>query len=222
MQRQGLGFAPLPGYSQGVDPKAADNRELVALTFRSLDAAFAGGGEEEAIAALREAFARRIGACLRVMPSPDELKELPEALQQEIREREREAALLGRKREAALQVIPAYSHLLQAYRSYDAEVGSPQRLARTLGMSATTVLVGGVLGYLVERGVGLPYATVAGIGLGVIAFFSMVLQTLGTSRQMTRVESSHVAQLERLKEDLYAAFEDVDRQGAAEGEDLSS
>jgi F0F1-type ATP synthase assembly protein I len=112
-----------------------------------------------------------------------------------------------------VHVIPAYHQLLQRYRAYDAEAGAPQRIARYLTMSATTVLVGGVLGYLVERGFGIPYATVAGIGLGIIAFFRMILQTLGTARHMTRVESAHAAELQRLQDELYAAFEAVDRQG---------
>ncbi len=218
-----MGFSLLPGYSQGVDQDTAENRELVALCFRSLDAAFAKGDEAEAVSAIREAFARRIRACLIDLPSAEEMKELPEELQQAIRERQRKAALLRQKREAALQVIPAYSQLLLTYRSYDAEMGSPRRLARTLKISATTVLVGAMLGYLVERGVGLPYATAGGIVLGVIAFFMMMLRTLSTSRQMTQVESAHTAAVERLKEELTTAFKAVDRQGAREGaRDLGS
>lgn len=218
-----MGFSLLPGYSQGVDQGTAENRELVALCFRSLDAAFAKGDEAEAVSAIREAFARRIRACLIDLPSAEEMKELPEELQQAIRERQRKAALLRQKREAALQVIPAYSQLLLTYRSYDAEMGSPRRLARTLKISATTVLVGAMLGYLVERGVGLPYATAGGIVLGVIAFFMMMLRTLSTSRQMTQVESAHTAAVERLKEELTTAFKAVDRQGAREGaRDLGS
>jgi len=207
-----LGFSLLPGYSRGVDQHTAENRELVALCFRSLDAAFAKGDEAEAVPAIREAFARRIRACLIDLPSAEEMTELSEELQQAIRERQRKAALLQQKREAALQVIPAYSRLLQAYRSYDAEMGSPRRLARTLKISATTVLVGAMLGYLVERGIGLPYATAGGIGLGVLAFFMMMLRTLSTSRHMTQVESAHAEAVDKLKEDLTAAFEAVDRQ----------
>jgi len=218
-----LGFSLLPGYSQGVDQDTAENRELVALTFRSVDAAFAKGDEAEAVSAILEAFARRIRPCLSDLPSAEEMKELPKELQQAIRERQRKAALLRQKRETALQVIPAYSQLLQAYRSYDAEMGSPRRLAQTLKISATTVLVGATLGYLVERWIGLPYATVGGIGLGLIAFFIMMLRTLSTTRQMTQVESAHTAAVERLKEELTAAFEAVDRQGAREGaRDLGS
>jgi hypothetical protein len=195
---------------------------LVTLIFQSLEAAFARGGDTEAISALQEAFGRRIRSCLLDLPSPEELKELPEDLQQEVRRRQAEAALLRQKREAALQVIPAYDHLVQRYRAYDAELGSPRRTARYLGMSATTVLVGGFLGYLVERGIGLPYATAVGIALGIIAFFGMILQTFGTTRQMTRVESAHVAQIERLQEELYATFEAVDRRGPLQaGEDPS-
>ncbi len=209
-----MGFEALPGYSKRVGHKATDNPELVALTFRSLDLAFATGGGEESALALGEAFAQRIRACLSDVPSQEEIKELPEQLQQEIRERQREAQLLRQKREAALQIVPAYTRLLDAYRSYDAELGSPRRIARYMGFSATTVLVGAVLGYLVERGTGLQYATVVGIGLGVIAFFTMMLKTLGTTRQMTQVESAHVAAMEGLKEELRAAFDAVDRQGA--------
>lgn len=197
---------------------AANNQELVALTFRSLEAGFAKGGDTEATSTLQEAFARRISSCLIDLPSPEELKELPEALQQEVQERRREAALLRQKRDAASQIIPAYNHLVQSYRAYDAEAGSPRRIARYLGMSATTVLVGGFLGYVAERGIGVPYATVVGIALGIIAFFRMILKTLGTTQQMTRVESAHAAHVERLKEDLNAAFEAVDRQGPLKGE----
>lgn len=201
-----------------MDHAAANNRELVALTFRSLEEAFARGDDTEAVSALREVFGRRIRGCLLDLPSPEELKGLPEPLQQEVRNRQRQAALLKQKREAALEVIPAYNHLLQGYRAYDAAVGSPQRIARNLMMSATTVLVGGLLGFLAERAIGIPYATVAGIGLGIIAFFRMILETLGTTRQMTRVESAHVAQVERLKEELTAAFEAVDRQRPLEAQ----
>ena len=187
-----------------------DNRDLVALTFRSLDAGFSGGGQEEAISALQEGFARRIRSCLIDLPSPEELKELPETVQQQVRERQRQATLLREKREAALHIVPGYSQLLQRYRAYDNAMGSPRRLARYLGMSAMTVLVGGALGYLAEQWLGLPYATVVGIGLGVIAFFSMMLQTLGTSRQMTQVESAYAAALEKLRQELYATFEAID------------
>lgn len=200
-----------------MDQDKAENRELAALTFRSVDAALAKGDEAQAVSALQEAFARRIRACLSDLPSAEEMNELPKELQQAIRERQRKAVLLRQKRETALRVIPTYSQLLQAYRSYDAEMGSPRRLAQTLKISATTVLVGATLGYLVERGIGLPYATVGGVGLGLIAFFIMMLRTLGTSRHMTQVESAHAAAVERLKEELTAAFEAVDRQGAREG-----
>jgi F0F1-type ATP synthase assembly protein I len=200
-----------------------ENRELAALCFRALDAAFATGDEAEAVSAIREAFARRIRAYLTDLPPPEKMKGLPEELQHAIRERQRKAALLQQKREAALHVIPAYSTLLKAYRSYDAEMGSPRRLAHTLKISAATVLVGAMLGYFVERGIGLPYATAAGVGLGLVAFFTAMLRTLSTSRQMTQVESAHTVAVERLKEELAAAFEAVDRQGAQGGEwDLGS
>lgn len=205
-----LGFLPIPGYSQIVNSSPEDNRDLVALTFRSLDAGFSRGGKEVATSVLQEAFARRIRDCLIDLPSPEELKELPEELQQEVQQRQRDAAVLRQKREAALHIVPDYSRLLQEYRAYDEDMGSPKRLARYLGISATTVLVGGALGYLVEQWGGLPYATLAGIGLGLVAFFSMMLQTLGTSRQMTRVESAHAAALDKLRQKLFATFEAVD------------
>ncbi|MFQ5962189.1 MAG: hypothetical protein ACE5MG_12415, partial [Candidatus Methylomirabilales bacterium] len=214
-----LGILSVPGYSQRVGHTGANNRELVTLTFRSLEAAFARGGEQEATSAVQEAFGRRISSCLIDLPSPEELKELPEDLQREVKKRQQQAALLRQKREAAVHVIPAYHQLLENYRAYDAEAGSPRRIARYLMMSATTVLVGGVLGYLVEREIGVPYATVAGIGLGIIAFFRMIFQTLGTTRHMTRVESAHAAELQRLQEELYAAFEAVDRQRPLQAEE---
>lgn len=197
----------------------ANNQELVTLTFRSLEAAFATGGEREATSALREAFGRRISGYLIDLPSPEELKELPEDLQREVKKRQQHAALLRQKREVAVHIIPTYHGLLESYRAYDAEAGSPRRIAQYLMMSATTVLVGGVLGYLVERELGVPYATVAGIGLGIIAFFRMIFQTLGTTRHMTRVESAHAAALQRLQEELYAAFEAVDRQRPLKAEE---
>ncbi len=197
----------------------ANNQELVTFTFRSLEAAFATGGEQEATSALREAFGRRISSYLIDLPSPEALKDLPEHLQQEVKKRQQQAALLRQKREAAMHIIPAYHRLLEIYRAYDAEAGSPRRIARYLMMSATTVLVGGMLGYLVEREIGVPYATVAGIGLGIIAFFRMIFQTLGTTRHMTRVESAHAAALQRLQEELYAAFETVDRQRPLKAEE---
>lgn len=200
----------LPGYSRTVDTASTGDNELVELTFRALEAGFARGGEAEATSALREAFTRRISRCLSDLPSPEELKELPEALQQQVRERQREAAVLREKREAALRIVPRCSDLLRRYRAYDDAMGSPRRVARYLGMSAVTVLVGGALGYALERGIGLRYATLVGIALGVIAFFSMMLQTLGTSRQMTQVESSHAAALQQLREELWAAFETID------------
>ena len=61
-----------------MDHAAANNRELVALTIRSLEEAFARGDDTEAVSALREVFGRRIGACLINVPSPEELKGLPE------------------------------------------------------------------------------------------------------------------------------------------------
>ncbi|MFQ5988753.1 MAG: hypothetical protein ACE5K9_02445 [Candidatus Methylomirabilales bacterium] len=211
-----LGFSSLPGYSQNVSTPPVDNRELVALAFRSLETGFARGGQEEATLALQEAFARRIRSCLLDVPSPEEMKELPEDLQQEIRQRQWEAALLREKRKAAVEIVPSYTDLLERYRAYDAAMGSPRRMARALGISATTVLIGGALGYVVERGTGLPYATAVGVGLGVIAFFSMMLQTLGTSRQMTQVESAHAAALERLREELCTTFEALDRRQRSE------
>lgn len=206
-----LGFSSIPGYSQKMSAPPADNRELVAFAFRSLEVGFASGGKEEATTALREAFARRIRGCLIDLPSPEAMKELPEDLQHEVRQRQSEAALLREKREAALQVVPRYHDLLERYRAYDAAMGSPRRMARALGISATTVLIGAALGYVAERATGLPYATAVGIGLGVIAFFSMMLQTLGTSRQMTQVESAHAVALERLREELCTTFEALDK-----------
>ncbi|MFQ5657147.1 MAG: hypothetical protein ACE5G5_06375 [Candidatus Methylomirabilales bacterium] len=198
-----------------------NNRELVALAFRSLEVGFSRGGDKEAVSALQEAFARRIRGYLIDLPSHEEMKDLPEELQQEVKERQREVALIREKREAALQIVPAYSRLVHAYRSYDADMGSPRRIARYLGISATTVLIGAVLGYMVEHGAGVPYATMAGIGLGIIAFFTMVLRTLSTTRQMTHVESAHTAAIERLKGELYAAFEAVDQRSPEGREGLA-
>jgi hypothetical protein len=57
-----------------------------------------------------------------------------------------------------------------------------------------------------------------GIGLGVLTFFTMMLGTLSTSRHMTQVESAHATAVERLKEEITAAFEAIDRQETPEGE----
>jgi F0F1-type ATP synthase assembly protein I len=204
-----------------VSPHGEDNRELVALAFQSLDAAFVAGGEEGAGTALREAFARRIHAWLRDLPSPEEMARLPEADRCGIRERQRRAARLRHKREAALRVIPQYSQLIARQRSYDAEIGSPWRIASHVTTSASTVLVGAALGYLVERILGLAHATMIGIALGTLAFLSLIGHGLQASRRMTAVETAHTAALERLKMELYAAFEAVDRRGEGD-EDLET
>jgi hypothetical protein len=183
----------------------------VDLAFRAFETGFAAGGEEEATATLREAFARRIQVCLIDLPPQGEIANLPEEMRETVRQRQREASLLQEKREKALSILPLYSQLLQAYRSYDAELGSPRHIAHFLGISATTVLVGGALGFTLERWIGLPYATVGGIALGIVAFLTMMLQTLTTSRRMTEAEGAHTAALNRLKEELYTAFEEVDR-----------
>lgn len=188
-----------------------NNRDLVDLAFRSFEAGFAAGGEAEATAALREAFARRIQACLTNLPPQEGMADLPPEVREQVRQRQREASRLREKRERALGILPGYGRLLQAYRAYDRELGSPGRIARFLGVSAATVLVGGALGFLLERGMGLPYATVGGIGLGVVAFFTMMLQGLTISRRMTEAEEAHTAALNRLKEELYAAYAEVDR-----------
>ncbi len=206
-----LGFWLLPGYSQRVEFHRARNRDLVDLTFQSFETGFAAGGEEEATAALREAFARRIRACLIDLPPPGEMVDLPEEMREAIRQSQREVSRLQEKRERALSTLPIYRELLQAYRAYDAELGSPRRIAHFLGVSATTVLVGGALGFILERWLELPYATVGGIGLGIVAFLTMMLQALTTSRRMTEVEGAHTAALNRLKEELQTAFEEIDR-----------
>jgi hypothetical protein len=191
----------------------------VELAFRSLEAGFAAGGEGEAGAALRGAFARRIQACLLDLPTQGEMADLPKEMRETVRQRQREALLLREKRERAFSILPSYSHLLQAYRSYDAELGSPRRIAHALRISATTVLVGGALGFTLERWIGLPYATVGGIGLGIVAFLTMMLQTLTTSRRMTEAEETHTTALNRLKEELYTAFEEIDCRGEREEEE---
>jgi len=219
-ERQGLGFPPFPGYSQGVNQDAEENRELVALAFQSLDAAFAQGEEGAATAAVRQAFGRRISACLSTLPSPEDMAQLPEVLREEMRECRRKAALLRRKREVAMRVIPRYSQLIGRQRSYDAEIGSFRRTAGYLMTSALTVPVGASLGYLVERTFGLAHATMIGIALGVLAFLSLVGHGLRASRHMVEVESAHAAAVEELKEELVAAFEAVDREGPGE-EDAS-
>jgi len=206
-----LGFWFVPGYSQGVEFQRTKNRDLVDLTFRSFEAGLAAGGEEEATAALREAFARRIQACLIDLPPQGEMADLPEEMRERVRQRQREASLLQEKRERALRILPIYSQLLQAYRTYDAELGSPRHIIHFLKISATTVLVGGALGLTAERWMQIPYATLGGIGLGVVAFFAMMLQTLTTSRRMTEAEEAHTATLNKLKEELHTALEEVDR-----------
>ena len=212
-----LGFWFVPGYSQGVEFQRTKNRDLVDLTFRSFEAGLAAGGEEEATAALREAFARRIQACLIDLPPQGEMADLPEEMRERVRQRQREALLLQEKRERALGILPIYSQLLQGYRAYDAELGSPRRIAHFLQISAATVLVGGVMGLTVERWIGLPYATIGGIGLGIVAFLTMMLRTLTTSRRMTEAEEAHTAALNRLKEELHTAFEELDRRWDREG-----
>lgn len=196
----------------------ANNRDLADLAFRAFETGFAAGGEEEATAALRESFARRIQACLIDLPPQGEMANLPKEMRETVRQRQRAVSLLQEKRERALSILPIYSQLLQAYRSYDAELGSPRRIVHFLRISATTVLVGGALGFTLERWIGLPYATLGGIGLGIVAFLMMMLQTLTTSRRMTEAEEAHTAALIRLKEELYTAFEEVDHRWDREEE----
>jgi hypothetical protein len=194
------------------------NRELARATLEALQAALEA---ELAEGAARSGVNRRIDleveACLGPLPRDpkaleEALEELPEALREDARRRHRYAAALEAKRPAALAIIPEVLQRTAAYRAFDAALASPQRLGGVLGSSALAVIVGAALGYGLERGLGLPYATWAGVALGLTAFLRVIDQGLRMGRHMTKAEGEYTRALEAVEAALAARFADVDRQ----------
>ena len=104
-----------------------------------------------------------------------------------------------------------------AYRAFDAELASPRRLGGTVGSSALAVIIGTALGYGLEHGLGLPYATWAGVALGLLAFLRVIAQGLRMGRKMTEAEGEYTRALEAVEAALTARFAEVDRQHGFSG-----
>jgi len=194
------------------------NRELARATLQAIQAALE---DELAEGAARSGVNRRfdleVEACLGPLPRDpksleEALEELPEALREDARRRHRYAAALEAKRPVALAIIPEVLQRTAAYRAFDAALASPRRLGGVLGGSALAVIVGAALGYGLERGLGLPYATWAGVALGLIAFLRVIAQGLRMGRSMTEAEGDYTRGLEAVEAALTDRFPDVDRQ----------
>ncbi len=193
------------------------NRELARATLQALQAALeADLSEGPARSGVNRRFDLEVDACLGPLPRDPKalekaLEELPEALREDARRRYRYAAALGVKRAAALAIIPEVLQRTAAYRAFDAALASPRGLGGGLGTSALAVVVGTALGYGLERGLGLPYATWAGLALGLLAFLRIIGQGLRVGRSMTEAEGEYTRALEAVEAALTARFADVDR-----------
>lgn len=194
------------------------NRELARATLEAVQAALeADLSEGPARSGVDRRFDLEVEACLGPLPREakaleEALEELPEALREDARRRHRYAAALEAKRAAALAVIPEVLQRTAAYRAFDAALASPRRLGSVAGTSALAVIVGTALGYGLERGLGLPYATWAGVALGLMAFLRVIAQGLRMGRIMTEAEGEYTRGLEAVEAALTARFADVDRQ----------
>ncbi|MBI3080354.1 MAG: hypothetical protein HYY89_03100 [candidate division NC10 bacterium] len=194
------------------------NRELARATLQAVQAALeADLSEGPARSGVNRRFDLEVEACLGPLPREakaleEALEELPEALREDARRRHRYAAALEAKRAAALAVIPEVLQRTAAYRAFDAALASPRRLGGVFGSSALAVVVGTALGYGLERGLGLPYATWAGVALGLLAFLRIIGQGLRVGRSMTEAEGEYTRGLEAVESDLTARFAEVDRQ----------
>ena len=199
------------------------NQELARTTLEALQAAVEGELTEGAArSGVNRRFDLEVDACLGPLPRDAEaleeaLEELPEALREDARRRHRYAAALEAKRAAALTIIPEVLQRTAAYRAFDAALASPRRLGGVLGSSGLAVIVGGALGYGLERGLGLPYATWAGVALGLAAFLRVIGQGLGVGRKMTEAEGDYTRALEAVEATLTARFAEVDRQHGFSG-----
>ena len=193
------------------------NQELARATLQAVQAALeADLSEGPARSGVNRRFDLEVEACLGALPREakaleEALEELPEALREDARRRHRYAAALEGKRAAALAVIPEVVQRTAAYRAFDAELASPRRLGGVVGSSALAVIVGTALGYSLERGLGLPYATWAGVALGLTAFLRVIGQGLRVGRSMTEAEGDYTRGLEAVETALTARFADVDR-----------
>lgn len=194
-----------------------NNRELARASLQAFQAALeAELAEGAARSGVNRRFDLEVDACLGPLPRDpkaleEALEELPEALREDARRRHRYAAALEAKRAAALAVIPEVVQRTATYRAFDAALASPRRLGGVLGSSALAVVVGTALGYGLERGLGLPYATWAGVALGLLAFLRIIGQGLRVGRSMTEAEGEYTRALETVESDLTARFAAVDR-----------
>lgn len=193
------------------------NRELARATLQALQAALeADLSEGPARSGVNRRFDLEVDASLGPLPRDPKalekaLEELPEHLREDALNRHRYAAALGVKRAAALAIIPEVLQRTAAYRAFDAALASPRRLGGMFGSSALAVVVGTALGYGLERGLGLPYATWAGVALGLMAFLRVIAQGLRMGRIMTEAEGEYTRALEAVEVALTARFADVDR-----------
>ena len=194
------------------------NRELARATLEALQTAVeAELTERAARSGVNRRFDLEVETCLGPLPRDAKalekaLEELPEDLREEALNRHRYAAALEVKRAVAVAVIPEVVQRTAAYRAFDAELASPRRLGGAVGSSALAVIVGAALGYGLERGLGLPYATWAGIAIGLLAFLRVITQGLRVGRRMTEAEGEYTRALEVVETALTARFADVDRQ----------
>ncbi|MCI0372824.1 MAG: hypothetical protein L0214_15935 [candidate division NC10 bacterium] len=194
------------------------NRELARATLEALQAAVeAELTEKAARSGVNRRFDLEVETCLGPLPRDakaleEALEELPEDLREDALNRHRYAAALEVKRAAALAFIPEVLQRTAAYRAFDAELASPRRLGGAVGSSALAVIVGAALGYGLERGLGLPYATWAGIAIGLLAFLRVITQGLRVGRRMTKAEGEYTRALEVVEAALTARFAEVDRQ----------
>ncbi|MBI3003750.1 MAG: hypothetical protein HYY54_09095 [candidate division NC10 bacterium] len=194
------------------------NQELARATLRAVQAALETElAEGPARSGVSRRFDLEVDACLGPLPRDPKalekvLEDLPEELQEDARRRHRTAIALEAKRAAALAVIPEVVQRTAAYRAFDAALASPGRLGSMLGTSALAVIVGGALGYGLERVFGVPYATWVGLALGLLAFLRVIGQGLRVGRSMTQAEGDYTRGLEAVEAALAARFADLDRQ----------
>lgn len=193
------------------------NQELARVTLQAVQNALeAELAEGTARSRVNRRFDLEVDACLGPLPRDPKalekaIEEFPDDLQEDARRRHRYAAALEAKRAAALAIIPEILQRTAAYRAFDAALASPRRLGSTLGASGLAVIVGTGLGYGLERGLGLQYATWVGVALGLIAFLRIIGQGLRMGRCMTQAEAEYTQGLEAVEAVLTARLAEVDR-----------
>ena len=194
------------------------NRDLARATLQAIQTALeADVSENAARGSVNRRFDLEVEACLGALPRDpkaleEALQDLPDDLREDARRRHRYAAALELKRPAALSVIPEVVQRTTAYRAFDAALASPRRLGGVVGTSGLAVIVGAALGYGLEHGLGLPYATWAGIAIGLLAFLRIIGQGLQAGRGMTEAEGEYTRGIEAVEAPLTARFAEVDRQ----------